>query len=562
MEKNPIRINPKTPFLLALVMVSLAIDFLPATVETASNGSYSYKFTVDEDGFTNVNVTFRSTEAQGSSWVVVPKKKFNEWRYEVIPPGKITYYTIGETKDYVNQDYYFYEVFEFSFASSSTFQMQIQFDMSEGALIIERPDAPDGMFLSPLIGFDPQSSGNAEVLFPSHFEVQKIAPSGKTTDKNRVSFASLDHLTRLQIQFETENKPDAITINQGIFTFSTVKRYKNYAQEILDFYNNTYDSLTNLFNVSLGNVDVQFFIPEFDMLLSVGGYIPFVRQRLGKININIFFVRAINGTIEVIALHELVHHFLWKAGLSPDYFLWFHEGTAQFVSVETVEDLGYEGAVEEKRRLEQGVSQLIPQTTPIDVGFLEEWKPESQPKDTTELYVASYYVVSRLAEKYGGLNFYRQFFRLIHGLTFEPGGWTPSEWLAFYLSKAANASVDVTLKLWGFNINLVYTESKISPDLIYEAERAIDELPLIFQPYRLIAEFLYQQALLRLERGDIDGAKQLLNAAITLANLAPLLTLLTLIVIFLIIAYILLKRTSEPGLETPTLPPTYEETNT
>jgi hypothetical protein len=508
-----------------------------------------------------VDITFQSTEAQGSSWVVVPKEKFNKWTYEATSGEFTKKPTIGKTEDYVNQDYYFYEVFEFSFTSSSTFKMQIQFNMSDGALIIERADAPDGMFLSPLIGFDPQNSGSAEVFFPSHFEVQKIAPSGRIISNNRVSFDSLNPLTRLQIQFEAGNKPDTVAIEQGIFTFSTVKRYENYAQEILNFYNGTYGSLTDLFNVSLGNVDVQFFIPEFDMLLSVGGYIPFIRQRLGEININIFFVRAINGTIEVIALHELVHHFLWKAGLSPDYFLWFHEGAAQFVSIETVDDMGLEGATEERRQLEEGVSQLIPPTTRKNLGFLEEWTPENQPRDTAELYVASYYVISRLAEKYGGLDFYKEFFKLIHGLKFEPGGWKPNDWLAFYLSKAANASVDVTLKLWGFDINLIYTESKISPDLIYEAERAIDRLSLVFQPYRLIAEFLYQQALLRLERGDVDGASQLLNAAITIANLAPLLTLLTLVAIFAIVAYILLKRMSKPSLEIPMPPPTYQKTD-
>jgi hypothetical protein len=567
MRKSLIRITPKKvsstlqkPFLLAVIMVSLVVNFLPATGEPASSGSYGYKFTVNGDGFTRVDITFQSTEAQGSSWVVVPKEKFNKRTYEVTSGNITKEPTIGKTEDYVNQDYYFYEVFEFSFTSSSTFQMEIQFNMSDGALIIERADAPDGMFLSPLIGFDPQSSGSAEVFFPSHFEVQKIPPSGRIISNNRVSFDSLNPLTRLQIQFEAGNKPDTVAIEQGIFTFNTVKRYENYAQEILNFYNNTYASLTDLFNVSLGNVDVQFFIPEFDILLSVGGYIPFIRQRLGKININIFFVRAVNGIIEVIALHELVHHFLWKAGLSPDYFLWFHEGAAQFVSIETVDDLGYVGAVLERERLEQSVTELPPK-----LGFLEEWTPANQPDNIALHYVASYYIVRSLADNYGGMNFYQQFFKLTSGLEYKkPHVWEPNEWLAFHLSMAANKPIDIKLRQWGFDIDLVYTKTKISSslvELIYKAERAIDGLSLVFQPYKLIAEFLYQQALLRLERGDVDGASQLLNAAITIANLAPLLTLLTLVAIFAIIAYILLKRTSKPSLEIPMPPPTYQETN-
>ncbi len=167
-----------------------------------------------------------------------------------------------------------------------------------------------------------------------------------------------------------------------------------------------------------------------------------------------------------------------------------------------------------------------------------------------------------MAEEYGGLDFYNRFFELIQGLEFGPGEWKPNEWLAFYLSMAANASIDLKLKLWGFNIRLLYTGSKISPDLILEAERAVDGLNPLFLPYNLIAKFLYQQALLRLERGDIDGANQLFEATITLANLAPLLTLLTIGILLAIIIYILYRRSSKPSAQLPPLPPTPEELNT
>jgi hypothetical protein len=548
----------QTLFVIIILYVLLVAD-LPLVAGTLSSDLYSYKFIVDENGLTKVYITFRSTANEGASWVIVPKKKFTSWKYTYAPLDANIKSDIGKTEDYVNQDYYFYEVFVFSFNSESTFQLQIQFDMKEGALIIEREDAFDGMFLSPLIGFNPESLGRAEVIFPDYFEVQEVDPSPSKVAGNSVSFDSLQFLTRLQIQFETGKAPDPVSIEHGIFTFNTVERYENYAQKILNIYNKTYDDLTDLFNVTLSDVTVQFFIPDFDMLLSVGGYVPFVRQKLGEININIFFVRAINGTIEVIALHELIHHFLWRAALSPDYFLWFHEGMAQFVSIKIIEDLNFEGAAEERRRLEQGISQLILPTK--DLGFLEEWTPEHQPRKTSELYVASYYVVKTLADKYGGLDLYKQFFKQIHGLKYKPGGWKPNEWLAFHLSWAVNKSVDVSLKLLGFDINLVYTEEKIPPQLIYETEKAIDGLSLVFQPYKLIAEFLYQQALLRLERGDIDGANQLLNIALAIANLAPLLTLLTLVAIFAIIVYILHKHLTQTTVEIPSIPPVYEETN-
>jgi hypothetical protein len=545
----------KHPFLL-LIVVSSVIVSLPMTTEGSSSDSYNYRFTVNKDGFTSVNMTFKSAKTEGSSWVLVPK--FSPWQ-NITLSGEVTAYSFSDTTSKVGTDLYFYQVLEFSFTSASSFRMKIQFNMSEGALIIE----PDGMFFSPQIGFDPKSTGKAEVIFPSNFSVQRVASSGKshyTIAKNRVSFDLVDNVVRLQIGFTTGGTPKWKQINQGVFNFQTVERYENYAHEILSLYNKTYDYLTDLFNVTLGTVKVQFFIPEFDMLLSVGGYIPFTNQTMGEININIFFVRAVNGTIQVIALHELIHHFLWKAKLSPDYFLWFHEGAAQFVSIETVDNLGYEGAAIERDRLNQGASQLISQTGE-NFGFLQNWTPEDQTGDTTRNYVASYYVISELAERHGGLDFYKRFFELIRPLEFEPNEWKPNEWLAFYLSMAANASVDLTLQQWGFNIRLIYTKSKISPQLIYEAEKAIDELSPVFQPYKFIAEALYQQAMLRLEHGDIDGAKRLLNATISLANLAPLLTLLTITGIFALIVYILHKRTAEPEIELPPLPPSFEETN-
>jgi len=540
-------------YLLFIVVASVVVSLPVATGEPAHD-SYNYKFIVNEEGFTEANITFQSTSNTGSSWVFVPK--FSPWT-NITTSGRITEYNLVNTKDKVGEEYYFYQVFNFSFNSESSFQMEVQFNMTEGALIIE----PRGIFFSPQIGFHPDSLGGAEVLFPSGFTINEeliASSSGISTytvvDSNSVHFELQDNLERLQIEFETTaTEPTWKQLNQSVFSFRTVKRYENYASEILTLFSAVYDDFTDLFNVTLGNIDVEFFIPEFETLLAVGGFIPFTGGTLGEININIFFVRAVNGTIQAIALHELVHHFLWKAGLSPDFFLWFHEGATQFVSIETVDDLGYEGAVIERDRLEEGASQLISQTGE-NFGFLQEWTPDNQPVDVTPHYVASYYVVSRLAEEYGGLDFYKRFFKKIQLVKIET-----NDELAFHLSLAANDSVDLKLKLWGFDIRLLYNGSGISPELIYEAEMAIDGLSPIFQPYKLIAESLYQQALLRLERGDVDGANQLLEAAISLANLAPLLTLLTIAAILAIIVYILHKRKSEPTIELPP-PPAFEET--
>lgn len=555
-------LNKTIQVYLLFVVVTSVVASLPAATGEPSPDSYNYKLMVNEDGFTQVDVTFQSSSNTGTSWIVVPK--FSSWS-NVTLSGEITQSRLDETQSYLGEDYYFYQAYVFYYASESSFEMKVQFNMTEGALIIE----PRGIFFSPLIGFHQDAVGKskAEIFFPSNYRVKEqliASSSGKSThtvvNSSSVIFNLQSNLERLQIEFETAaTTPTWKYLNQSVFRFKTVRRYENYASEILTLFNTVYADFTNLFNVTLENIHAQFFIPEFETLLAIGGFIPFTGQRLGEININIFFVRAVNGTIQAIALHELVHHFLWKAGLSPDYFLWVHEGTAQFVSIEAVNDLGYEGATMEKNRLEQVASQYV-SLYGENFGFLQDWNPDNQPADVSSNYAASYYVISRLAEEFGGLEFYKQFFELIRGLEFEPGEWKPNEWLAFYMSLAANASVDLKLKLWGFNIRLLYTGSKISPKLIYEAEKAIDGLSFVFFPYNLVARFLYQEALLRLERGDIEGANQLLESAISLANLAPLLTLLTLVAISVIIAYVLYRRWSRLSIGMPQLSPAFEET--
>lgn len=509
---------------------------------TSTSGSYDYKFVVDEDGFTRAMVSYESFEARGSSWVLVPK--FSNWSYLVLA-GRILQSETVETEKVVDQEYYFYQVFTFSFRSDKSFKMNLQFNMSTAALIIE----PRGIFFSPLIGFQEDSNGKAEVFLPNNSEVTEAValgssgyykPSRKTL--NYVLFDLRENLIRLQIEFNTNiATPELLTLKQGIFTFESVKRYKSYASDILSLFNEVYNNFVGLFNVTLQSVDIRFFLPEFYTLLSVGGYVPFTGGRVSDIHINIFFVRAVEGVLEVIALHELVHHFLWKAGLSPISLLWFHEGMAQYVSIETADKLGYEGALYERDKLEQGESQLIKYGE--NFHFLQEWEPENQPADVSAYYIASYYVVSKLAAKYDELDYYRRFFRLIKGIEVED-----NNILAYYLSLAANTSVVPTLRKWGFNV----VELHISETLIEEAERAVYGVNPAFQPYKFLAESLYKQGLASFERGEVERANQYLEAAILVAKLAPLLTLATISAVLAVILYAFKRHRALPKPETPT----------
>ena len=560
-------LSKSTTFLLFLIIVaSLTVGFSTFEVTASPNSSYYYRFTVDREGATTTVINFQS-DSSGSSWVIVPK----DWNSTPnIISGTITPSSLVDTKEVVGESQYFYEAYQFTYKSSSTsviFNMTIKFSMDTGALIIDQR----GIFFSPQIGFDyPSSSGTAEVFFDSSLTVnsenaigiwERYQPTYESgtiqptppVDAHRVFFRLREKLHRLQIEFTTNLSTEYTTLQSvnKVFTFNAVERYATYASSILSLYDRIYNNFTRLFNVTLTPpVGVQFFLPNFDEFLSVGGFTPFSTAGAGKININIFFIRAVNGTIEVIAAHELVHHFLIESGLSPNDFLWFHEGMAQYVSVTLVERLGYEGAVHEKNNLDQGASQLIQLYGERNLGFVQNWNPSASPANVENYYVAAYYVVSRLAQDYGGLDFYQRFFELIHA---DDVDINDIDILAAYLGEAANADVALVLYEWGFNV-IISPEIK---DKIDETQKAIAAVSPVFQPYKSLAEFFYKQALLSFKRRDTAGGSNLLQLAIIIADLAPLLTLLTIAAILGIIVYALHRHGEKARLKpaAPTVPP-------
>jgi len=549
--------------LLVIVVFSFTSSLFVLNGKASPASTYYYRFNVGREGFTNVQINFNSTDALGDSWVFVPR--FSNWNYSVTR-GTITQSSIVETDQVISQSLYFYQAFRFRYQSSGTFNMTVRFDHDSAALIIE----PRGIFYSPQIGFEPSSSSRAEVLFYSSFIVKSnlavvVGANGNypaaMVQPNRVLFNLPENIVRLQVEFSTQQTTPSYTTlmssDNKTFTFKSVTRYQTYARSVLNFYDRIYSAnLTRLFNVTLDSVAVQWFLPDFQSLLTVGGFVPvFTGEQLGEININVAFIRAVNGTIEVIAAHELVHRFLGRTGLSPNDFLWLHEGMAQYISVNLVSDLGYDGGKSEKGNLENGATRLIQNLGGENFGSLslQDWSPSYQPSnvDISWLYVASYYAVSRLPEIVDrqGYDYYSRFFKLINGAKVDN-----INVLALYLSTAANASVAITLKnRWGFDLVDLYN-SPVS-DLLKEAGKTIESVNPVFQPYRFFAEYLYRQALISAEQGDYPRAQSLLQLAISLANLAPLLTFLTILVILALLAYFLSRRARRPKPPTTVPPP-------
>ncbi len=150
------------------------------------------------------------------------------------------------------------------------------------------------------------------------------------------------------------------------------------------------------------------------------------------------------------------------------------------------------------------------------------------------LYTAAYYVVTMLADRYGGLQYYARFFKLINGVKVED-----NNVLTYYLSLAAGEPVAPLLNRLGFNVLDLY----VYPELIVEVKRLIDGVSPLFLPYKLIAEQLYRRAIASMSGNDIAGASNYLALAILVAKAAPLLTIMTIASIILASILYALKKT-------------------
>jgi len=513
-----------------LLFILVSASFLvlsPVSSGSSPDEYFRYEFIVDDEGFTLVRIRYISVGlGNGSSWVFVPR--FSQW-INVTLHGRVYEWIIKEPEEYTGSQYYFYRVLEFVFMhGDGRFEMLIEYNFSTAAMIIE----PDGMFYSPQIGFEGGCGFEAAVIFPQSFRANlgealalgrgSYGPNRALSNSSFIVFRDLplyENLLRIQVSFRVNRTPDMIVLESGVFKFTTVKRYEDYARSILDLYDRAYGFFVDLFNVTLGDsVNVKFFIPDFYSLMSVGGYVPFSGGSMGDIYVNFVFTRYVEGYLEVIALHELVHHFMWRAGLSPESLLWFHEGLAQYVSIRFAEDLGFEGARMIRSDIETRV-QSIRVLVGDNFGFLASWTPRYAPRDMSTLYAAAYYIVSELADEHGGLNYYARVFRFL-----DEGSVEDNAALCYYLSLAAGESVAKKFNSWGFNIPDLYTYTP----LIYEAKSAIngiDEHNISLQPFRHLANLLYKSAVSGWMLAEATPA--LLLASLLIARLAPFLALIT-----------------------------------
>ncbi|MEM2136823.1 MAG: hypothetical protein QXI93_02575, partial [Candidatus Methanomethylicia archaeon] len=281
------------------------------------------------------------------------------------------------------------------------------------------------------------------------------------------------------------------------------------AENLIKTYNLLYNNLTNIFQKSLTNIRIKFFAPKLSDL-GTGGYIPFNGTHLGDIYLNLLYIRTAQGFWEQIALHELIHHFAWMTGISPN-LLWLHEGLAEYLSIKITMDMGWEGASSRKQTLE-----TIAKTLNENYGFIQWWNPLQTPPNILNYYSASYMVVKGLVEDNGGITFLQKLFKELSGKTVSD-----TDTILQYINKASGRDLTIKFIEWGFKIS---GESKLYNDII-EAKYLLSRKRFA-QPFAWIANILLDSAINLINSGNMGIASIIAEIGIFIAMFSITLTVL------------------------------------
>lgn len=382
--------------IVVLSLISINIEYALASHESAR---IFYSIVVDEDGSAKVKIEILAPVAGLKTWVAVPKRGFD---ISVEPFGAALTRVFQAYEPLSKQPYYFYDNLTVRFSRPG--KLIVKYDFKYASLIYE----PRAFFFSPLILYDPDIlaslrvilNGAKEVNLRSGFASVEITPTGAVIDYALPATAG-----RVSVHYTLQrDSPEIIELDKGPFIGVTPSRYKDEMSNILNLYSKLYSMLSDFFNVNLKKVGVRFFVPKPGEE-NIEGYVPIERYEIGDIYLNIFYIRTIPGFFEVAAAHELIHQFLWEAGIRVDV-LWFHEGAANFFSIFHLKQLGYDKVI----MIEQDLLTSSEKLT--DLGFLQSWSPERQPANAGIYYAAAYRVLYELNEKYGPSFFMDMFDKL------------------------------------------------------------------------------------------------------------------------------------------------------
>ena len=423
----------------------LAVMLLFAFIVILSRNVYAsptvtYLIHVYDYGNASVSILISDTEA-GSAFTFTPK--FENYTVE----------TVSGTFQVINQTAvtYFYDNYTISYqpGEDGVFRLNISFMFPYASL----STGSRAWFMTPLLGAPKNARVFVNVTLDNFGKLLRSDPHPINQQNNKLSFIVLDAYvgSRVAIEYQLaqplEEKNFTFNIDGTEVTIKAPTIYTGLAKKIANIYGKTKNLLDYVFVESFDKLEFQLFLPRLRDVSTLG----YVRGEeinvggSGPIWINIALLRYVPGYFETTVVHEYVHKALARAGIEANSQLrWFHEGTAQYVALEVCKQAGINVSFLEKER--ERAFKYVEENI-RDFGFLQNWNTIP---DQGLAYAASEYIVTKLAEKYGGLSFIR---RVVQE-AMRTGSIKTNSKLVQILSSAAGENLAPQFRDWGFTIEL------------------------------------------------------------------------------------------------------------
>ena len=252
-------------------------------------------------------------------------------------------------------------------------------------------------------------------------------------------------------KYSEKHDGTVVRIEYPVYYSSFAKKTVRIAAQALPYFR-------DIFGVTPGLLEFRFYLPK--RALGGIGTLGFVRGSdinvggKGPIQLNLALMRYAPGYHETTILHEMVHMYLGIIGVEANNNVrWFHEGMAEYVSMEIAEKMGIR-VKDIKETLDNASKQLYRQLGG-NIGFIEEW-PENNELLEPQAYVASYYIIKYLSDKYGGLDYVSKVAKAIKNY----GTIASTQDVVNVLSEAAGTDLSGLFRKWGFHDVKPWTGNK------------------------------------------------------------------------------------------------------
>ena len=224
--------------------------------------------------------------------------------------------------------------------------------------------------------------------------------------------------------------------------------YRRFALKTAEIAGKAVPLYIDLFHAKPSKIEFRFYLPK--QAMGGIGTLGFMRGSdvnvggRGPIELNLALMRYAPGYHETTVLHEMVHKFLGMIGVeATDETRWIHEGLAQYVSIRAGKRLGL--PIGDLEKMLDNSSKRLVERLHGNLGFIQEW-PYGNPALEGEAYLASYYIVKTVADKYGGLDYVSRLATAIK----EHGGVKDTQDIVDVMSAAAGRDLSGLFVKWGF----------------------------------------------------------------------------------------------------------------